>query len=108
VGDGIGRTVDPVELREGVQLNCTAEDVTVERQGRTSGAGEMDVGRRVSHGSNLTHRMAEAGCQGRPATSGVIQVGMRLSGFSRRSALHFHDLPRARIPYSRLLRAGRS
>ena len=40
VGDGIGRTVDPVELREGVQLNCTAKDVAVERQGLTSSARE--------------------------------------------------------------------
>ena len=47
VGDGIGRTVVPAELREGVQLNCTAKDVTVERQGLTRGAGEKDVGLRV-------------------------------------------------------------
>lgn len=39
-GNGIGRTVRPVELREGVQLNCTAKDVTAERQGLPGGAGE--------------------------------------------------------------------
>jgi hypothetical protein len=45
VGNGIGRTVGPVELPEGVQLNCTAKDFTVERQGLTSSAWEKDVGR---------------------------------------------------------------
>ena len=50
VGNGISRTVGPVELRERVQLNCTAKDVTVERQGLASGAGKMKIGRRVSHG----------------------------------------------------------
>jgi len=56
VGNGIGRTVGPVELREGVQLNCTAKDFTVERQGLASSAGEMDVGRRAGHASNVMHR----------------------------------------------------
>jgi hypothetical protein len=57
MGDGIGRTVGPVELREGVQLNCTAKDVTVERQGLKSSAGEKDVGLWASHGSNPMHRV---------------------------------------------------
>src|SRR5215475_5132357 len=56
VGDGIGRTVGPVELRVGVQLNCTAKDVTVERQGLTSSAREEDIGPRVSHGSDVIDR----------------------------------------------------
>src|SRR5215471_8769276 len=59
VGDGIGRTVGPVELREGVQLNCTAKDVTVERQGLTSSTREKDVRRRAGHESTL--RMAWPG-----------------------------------------------
>ena len=53
VGNGIGRTVGPVELRESMQLNCTAEDFTVEGQGLTSSAGKMNVGCRRSHSSNL-------------------------------------------------------
>ena len=53
VGNGIRCTVGPVELCESVQLNCTAADVTVEGQGLTSSAGEMHVGCRVSHSSNL-------------------------------------------------------
>jgi hypothetical protein len=36
VGNGIGRTVGPVELREGVQLNGATEEITVERQGLPS------------------------------------------------------------------------
>ncbi len=53
VGNGIRRTIGPVELREGVQLNCTAKDFTVERQGFMSGAREMEVGRRAGHASNV-------------------------------------------------------
>ena len=56
VRNGIGRTIGPAELREGVQLNCTAKDVTVERQGFTSSAREMDIGRRAGHRSNVKHR----------------------------------------------------
>jgi hypothetical protein len=62
VGNGIGRTVGPVELRESVQLNGTAKDLTVERQGLTSSAGKMDVGRRSGHGSNVTRRLARTPC----------------------------------------------
>src|ERR1700691_5986188 len=61
VGDRIGRTVGPAELREGVQPNRTAEDVTVERQGLTSSGGEMDVGRQAGHGSNVMHRRPQPG-----------------------------------------------
>jgi len=55
VGDGIGRTVGPVELREGVQLNFAAEDITVEGQGFTSGAREVEVRRRAGHASDPMH-----------------------------------------------------
>lgn len=40
MGNGIGRTVGPAELRKGVQLNRTAKDLTVERQGLTGSAGK--------------------------------------------------------------------
>jgi hypothetical protein len=44
----IGRTAGPVELREGVQLNGTAEDITVERPGLTSSkAGLAAQGKRI-------------------------------------------------------------
>lgn len=45
MGNGIRRTVSTVELPESVQLNCTAEDLTVERQGFTSSTGKMNVRR---------------------------------------------------------------
>jgi len=40
VSDGTSRTVGPVELRKGVQLNCATEDITIESQGFTSSAGK--------------------------------------------------------------------
>jgi hypothetical protein len=49
VGDGLGRTVDPVELGEGVQLNRTVEDFAVEGQDIASGTWEMQVWRGVGH-----------------------------------------------------------
>ena len=77
VGNGIGRTIGPVELRKGVQLNCTAKDITVERQGLTSSTGEMDVGRRAGHGSNVIAPLrrdvlpsCRSGCEG-PAAIGL-------------------------------------
>ena len=56
MGNGIGRTVCPVELLKSVQLNCAAKDVTIKRQCLTSCSGKFDVGRRVRYGSNLSHR----------------------------------------------------
>src|SRR5579862_2943575 len=55
MGYGVGRTIGPVELREAVQLDRAAKNVTVERQGLTSGAGEQDVRLRVRHASNLSN-----------------------------------------------------
>lgn len=50
VRNGIGRTVGPAELGERMQLHGTAEDVPVERQGRTGSAGKMKVRGRIGHG----------------------------------------------------------
>ena len=44
---------------QSVQLNCAAKDFTIEGQGQTSCPGEFDVGRRVRHGSNLSHRSTQ-------------------------------------------------
>jgi len=66
MGNGIGPTVGAIELLESVQLNCAAEDVTVERQGLASSTGKMHVGRRIGHCSNVVHRSVQHPVMGLP------------------------------------------
>lgn len=54
VGDGVSRTVGPVELGECVQLDFATEDIAIEGQGLASSSGEMKVGRRVGHAPQAT------------------------------------------------------
>lgn len=56
VSNATGRTAGPVDLREGVQLNRTIKDITVERQRLTGSAGEMEAGRRAGHGPDAVER----------------------------------------------------
>jgi hypothetical protein len=53
VGNGICRTVGPAELREGVQLGFTTEDIPIEAKRFASGARQMEVRGRVGHPSML-------------------------------------------------------
>jgi hypothetical protein len=78
VGNGIGRTVGSVELRKGVQLDRTAEDIAIERQGFTSSSGKMKVGRGGGHASDVAHpppRHPDIGTTGRRIGPLVVTLG---------------------------------
>jgi hypothetical protein len=56
VCDGVGRPVSSPELLEGVESDGTTEDVTVEVQRLTGGAGEVYVRRRSDHAPETNYQ----------------------------------------------------